>query len=248
VEDGDYATTYAIEAHNWWFVGTRRICLSLLDEALPMDSAEPPRIVDVGCGTGLLLEHLASRGSTLGIDVSPLALGFCRQRSETRLVQADAVRLPLPDGSADALTAIGVIEHLDDDAAALAEWRRVLRPGGAVVLLTSSYEWMWSGHDVSNHHVRRYTVDQLRDRLASAGLRATRMSYVNSILFPPIAAVRLAQRVARHGRPPAPHKDTGEVPTRVNAALTAVLDVERRVLLRRPLPFGVSMVAAAVAE
>lgn len=248
MEDADYATTYAIEDSNWWFVGTRRMCLDLLDERLAATGVASPRIVDVGCGTGLMLEHLASRGAAIGIDVSPLALDFCRERGAPRLVRGDGGRLPLPDASVDALTAVGVVEHLDDDVAALTEWRRVLRPGGSVVLLTSSYEWMWSGHDVSNHHVRRYTASELRSLLRATGFSVDRLSYVNSVLFPPIAALRVVQRARRRGRPPEPHKDTGSVPAPINRVLTRVLDAERRAMRTRPLPFGVSMVASATTD
>jgi SAM-dependent methyltransferase len=246
MEEADYRTTYELEGQNWWFVGTRRICLDLLDGINP--PGQQSRILDVGCGTGLLLEELAPRGRAIGVDMSSTALEFCRLRSSTTLLQADGGRLPVEDGGVDAVTAIGVIEHLDDDAAALREWRRVLRPGGGLVLLTSAYQWMWSGHDVSNHHTRRYRAGEVRVLLEGAGFEPVKVSYVNSILFPPIAVVRAAERIARRGRPPAPHKDTGEVPGPLNRALLGLLEVERRVIARRPLPFGVSIVASAIAR
>src|SRR5947209_5720063 len=223
------------------------MCLDLLDEQLAAAATATPLIIDVGCGTGLMLEHLAERGTPVGVDLSPLALDFCRERGAPRLVRGNGVQLPFPDASVDAITAVGVIEHLDDDIGALAEWRRVLKPGGALVLLTSSYEWMWSGHDVSNHHVRRYTASELRSLLRVSGFDVERLSYVNSVLFPPIAALRVVQRLRRGQRPPAPHKDTGSVPAPVNRMLTGVLELERKTMARRPLPFGVSMVASATA-
>lgn len=246
MEDQDYATTYRLEDHNWWFVGTRAICLDLLDDALgPPAPDAPPRILDVGCGTGLMLERLADRGRPMGMDVSPLALDFCRQRGGGPLFRADGARLAVADESFDAVTAIGVIEHLDRDREALEEWRRVLRPGGTMVLLTSAYMWMWSGHDVSNHHTRRYTVRAFRALLEESGLTPLKVSYVNTLLFPGIAAVRLVEKLQRRGREPEPRKDTGEVPAPLNRALTGVLDLERRAIARRPLPFGVSIVASA---
>lgn len=244
VEDPDYATTYRLEDHNWWFVGTRAICLDLLDDALG-PSAAPRRILDVGCGTGLLLERLATRGRPVGVDVSSIALDFCRLRNGGPLIQADGTRLAVADSSFDAVTAIGVIEHLDRDREALAEWRRVLRPGGAIVLLTSAYQWMWSGHDVSNHHTRRYTAGAFRSLLEDSGLTPLKVSYVNTVLFPGIAAVRIVEKLRRRGREPEPKKDTGEVPGPLNRALLGVLDLERRAIARRPLPFGVSIVASA---
>ena len=243
MEESDYRTTYELEDHNWWFVGTRRICLDLVENG----RARGGRVLDVGCGTGILMESLPRFGPTVvGLDYSATALEFCRERGAERLVLGSGDRLPFDDASFDVVTAIGVIEHIDDDRGALAEWARVLRPGGSLVFLTSAYMFLWSGHDVSNHHTRRYRVGDVRSLVRSVGLRPERVSYVNCFLFPPIALVRLVERVRRRGRPPAPHKDTGEVPGPLNSLLTSLLRVEGWFIRRRGLPFGVSIVGRAV--
>jgi SAM-dependent methyltransferase len=249
VEEQDYRTTYELEDHNWWFVGMRRISLALLGH----EPGDPPRdlgpILDVGCGTGIMLEHLDDLGTPTGLDFSSTALAFCRKRGAERLVQARGEQLPFADAAFAAVTAFGVVEHIDADRAAVDEWARVLRPGGDLVLLTSAYQWLWSGHDVSNHHTRRYLVKEIEGLLRDAGLEPTKVSYVNSFLFPPILAVRLLERIRRGSKPPAPHKDTGEVPGPINRALVRLLEVERRILSRpgrrSRLPFGVSIVARA---
>lgn len=245
MEEQDYRTTYELEGHNWWFVGMRRISLSLLRRPSEVHAVDGERILDVGCGTGIMLEHLDGLGSPTGLDFSPTALAFCRQRGAERLVQGRGEQLPFADDSFSAVTAFGVIEHIEADRAAVDEWARVLRPGGSLVLLTSAYQWMWSGHDVSNHHTRRYLTRDIERLLVDAGLQPTKVSYVNSFLFPPILVVRLIERLRRGSRPPVPHKDTGEVPAFVNRFLIWLLDVERRIVGRRSLPFGVSIVASA---
>lgn len=243
MEEGDYRTTYELEGRNWWFVGMRRICLEWVDRCRER-SGGGGRVLDVGCGTGINVEVLSERAPTIGVDLSATALGFCRQRGLSSLVQAKGESLSFPDASFDVVTAFGVIEHIADDGGAVAEWARVLEPGGHVVLLTSAYRWMWSGHDVSNHHVRRYTASEVRQLLASAGFIDIRTSHANSVLFPPIAVVRAAVRLRRRGRAPAAHKDTGEVSAGTNRLLTAVLGAEARWLGRWRLPFGVSIVAS----
>ena len=244
MEEQDYRTTYELEDHNWWFVGMRRISLAMLGRPAPVASGAP--ILDVGCGTGIMLEHLAPLGEATGLDFSSTALSFCRQRGAERLVQARGEQLPFADASFGAVTAFGVVEHIDADRAAMAEWARVLQPGGSLVLLTSAYQWMWSGHDVSNHHTRRYLTKEVKALLRDAGLEPTKVSYVNSILFPPILVVRLLERLRRRGREPEPHKDTGEVPAPANRVLLWLIGIEQRIIDRAKLPFGVSIVASAV--
>jgi SAM-dependent methyltransferase len=247
VEEQDYRTTYELEEHNWWFVGMRRMCFGLLDRGLRPDPAAAPqrRILDVGCGTGITLEHLEPYGLATGLDYSSTALEFCRKRGAERLVQGSGDALPFSENSFDAVTAFGVIEHIDADAQAISEWARVLKPGGDIVVLTSAYQWMWSGHDVSNHHTRRYLTKHVGKLLQDAGLEVEKLSYVNTLLFPLIAVVRLIDLIRRRGRPPEPHKDTGEVPALANKVLERLLDLENRVLQRGRLPFGVSIIARA---
>lgn len=242
MEEQDYRTTYELEASNWWFVGMRRMSLSLL--------AKPPsggsgRVLDVGCGTGIMLQSLEAHGSSTGLDLSTTALDFCRERGLTRLVQGRGEALPFADGSFSTVSAFGVVEHIEADAQAVAEWARVLEPGGQLVLLTSAYRWLWSGHDVSNHHARRYRTREVDRFLHDAHLVKDRTSYINCFLFPPILAIRLLERIARRGRPPAPHKNTAVVPDTLNRLLVLLLAVEGWFVRRRGLPFGVSILARA---
>jgi SAM-dependent methyltransferase len=238
VEEQDYGTTYALEGGNWWFVGMRQLCTRLAEGA-------HGRVLDVGCGTGINLEAFERFGPTTGLDVSPTALAFCKQRGRSALLQGDAARLPVASSSVGLVTAIGVVEHLEPDAEAVREWARVLEPGGRLVLLTSAHRWMWSGHDVSNHHVRRYRPREVRDLLDGAGFVDVRVSYANAALFAPIAIVRLVERGLRRGRPPVPKKDTAQPPAIVNRALTQLLRCETWLIERVDLPFGVSIVATA---
>ena len=247
MEEADYRTTYELEASNWWFVGMRRICLDLVARRSHPDPGGPA--LDVGCGTGIFAEHLgrspAGTGAVVGLDSSSTALAFCVERGVAPLVQADGVRLPFADGTFSLVTAIGVVEHIEDDAGAVTEWARVLQPGGRLVLLTSSYRFLWSGHDLSNHHVRRYRRRGVQVLLRQAGLVPERVSYVNAILFAPIAAVRMVERLRSRRGGLVARKDTGTVPEPIDRLLVAVLRVEAWVLRRGRLPFGVSMVAAA---
>ena len=113
------------------------------------------------------------------------------------------------------------------------------------MFLTSAYQWLWSGHDVSNHHVRRYTTREVEALVRRAGLEPVKTSYVNAILFPAIAVVRILERLVRRGKGFEARKDTGEVPGPINRLLIGLLAVEAWAVRRGRLPFGVSMVASA---
>jgi len=116
-----YEDIYNAELTHWWFCGRRHIVASLLRRFAPL--RRPLRIADVGCGMGASLETLGEFGWVVGLDYSATALGFSRQRGFPRLLAAALPRLPFPDAEFDIVCALDVIEHIDDDAAAVRERR-----------------------------------------------------------------------------------------------------------------------------
>ncbi len=206
-----------MEDVHWWFVGRRRILLQLLDRYLGPNGSHERRILDVGCGTGTMLTHLATFGKAEGVDID------------------------------DEVTALDVVEHLDDDAAAFREMRRVLRPGGLLLVTVPAHRFLWGDQDEVNLHKRRYSSAELRDRLVSTGFDVLRLSYMNSLLFAPIAAIRMLRWLERRVRPRIPHQSDFRYPAPrpVNFVLGHVFGAEGRILRRADMPFGVSIVALA---
>ena len=99
------------------------------------------------------------------------------------------------DGAYDLVAILDVIEHIDEDVAGLQRAGRKLKPGGRILITVPAFPWMWSAHDVVNHHKRRYTRRTLKALVADAGLKLEMMSWFNSLLFPLAAAARLAGRL-----------------------------------------------------
>ena len=164
-----YPILYEVEEKHWWFVGRRRIVASFVAEICRKMGRHPTRILDVGCGTGANLEMLSQFGDAEGVDVSQEALAFCRARGLERIRHGEAERLPYEDESFDLVTALDVVEHLDDDVAGLCEMRRVLRPGGHALLFVPAFMFLWGVQDDVSHHRRRYTLSQLRRVVGQAG-------------------------------------------------------------------------------
>lgn len=233
-----------MEDVHWWFVARRRIFLALLDRYLGKGTPDGRRILDIGCGTGTMLTYLARYGDAEGIDVDDQAIQYCHARGLTRVSQAGADRLPFADETFDLVTALDVIEHIDDDRAALREAWRVLRPRGLILVAVPAYRFLWGRQDDINLHKRRYVARELRERLTSAGFVVRRLSYINAILFPAIAGVRLVRHLLP--KPKALESDFSfPAPRPLNSLLGQVFGAERFALLRFDIPFGVSIVALA---
>lgn len=235
MEPAEYGAMAAVEERHWWFRGRLALVRAFLRR-----SARPGLGLDVSSGTGMTLASLAPYVQ-VGADISPLALEFCRARGLTRLARGDLTRLPFADSSFDTVTCLDTLEHVQDDGAALAEIRRVLRPGAVAVITVPAHPWMFSGHDAALHHVRRYRRAELALRVRASGLELETLRSTNVAVFPLVAAVRLMGRGSRE-----PRSDTGHVPAApLNALLYAVTALESVVLPYVPSPFGVSLCCVA---
>jgi len=243
VEQGYYAEYRRIEDRHWWFRGRREILLRLLDRHFPPGDASK-RVLDIGCGTGAMLQQLSRYGTVDGVDTDPNAVRFCRERGVAGVRRLTSQTLPWEPETFDLVTALDVIEHIDDDQAVLGEVQRVLRPGGTLLLTVPAYEVLWGPQDEISHHKRRYRAWQIRERLERAGLEPVKLSYFNSLLFPPIAAVRLL-RPRRAGDRELKSDFTLTRAGRLNEILTRIFAGEAALVERWNLPFGVSIVALA---
>lgn len=244
VEQAEYSTMAAVERDHWWYAGMRRITRAWLD---PLAGRAAWRSLDAGCGTGGNLAYLLSQyGMACGLDLAAEAVALGWANAPGRLARASVLELPYADASFDLVTSFEVLYHraVPDEAAALAEVRRVLRPGGRVLLRMPAYGWLRSAHDDAVHTRRRYVAAEVRDLLEQSGFAVERCSYINSLLFPLILAARLSEKLRAR---PAEQASVMELPHPIiNAAFGAALAAEAWWLGRGgTFPAGVSILALA---
>lgn len=242
LEPEAYRAQYELEDAHWWFAGRRAVIWALLRRAGVPSGV---RLLDAGCGTGRNLLEFGGLGTGVGVDPSPEAIAFCRDRGIEGATQGTIETLAFGDGAFDLILATDVLEHLRDDRAGLRELRRVAAPGALLLCTVPAYRWLWSEHDDEHHHYRRYTLRRLRSRLGESGWRPLSWSYFNTVLLPPIAAVRRLGRVRDSARGAS---DLRLTPAGLNRLLAAPMLLEAALIGRGArLPAGVSIGVVSVA-
>jgi SAM-dependent methyltransferase len=237
-----YPRMAAVEDEHWWFAARRAICQRILDRMrLPRDAA----ILEPGCGTGGNFAMLARHGRLYAMDADESALAFAASRGLAELAHGSLPdKIPFGERRFDLVVMTDVLEHLDDEAGSLRALHARMNPAGWLLMTVPAMPWLWSEHDVTHHHRRRYRAGGLRELATAAGFKVDYLSYYNFILFPAIAGVRVLQRLrsapgngVNHGR-----HDLAMPSRAVNAMLLHLFSSERYVVGALRVPLGVSLI------
>lgn len=234
----EYERMFRAEEAHWWYAGMRAISASLLGLAT---SRPGSRLLDAGCGTGNNLVHLSAGGRAVGIDLSAEAVAFCRTRG-VRVARGDVLALPFQDECFDVVTSFDVLYHrwVTDDAVALRELARVLRPGGVLLLRVPALRLLWGAHDQAVQARHRYTRGEVETLVTGAGLEVLRATYANFFLLPLMALRRTLDRItSRDG------SDLQALPPAIDGLFRNALSFEARLIRRISLPVGSSVLALA---
>jgi SAM-dependent methyltransferase len=234
-----YDRMAAHDTTHWWYRARREILSDYLKRyaELPKDA----KILEIGCGTGHNLPMLASFGDVDAIEIDETARGFASERLGKPVGTS-----PLPEligvepGSYDLVAVLDVVEHVDDDVAALKAMAKALKPGGNILITVPAHQWMWSAHDTVNHHKRRYSKGTLAAALEKAGLKSKKLRWFNSLLFPAAVAARLAGKLTGKD-----DSDDSPPPKLLNTAFETIFRLERHLLGRVPMTPGLSIIVLA---
>ena len=234
-----YDRMAAHDSTHWWYRARRDILSDYLTRYgdLPQDA----RILEIGCGTGHNLPMLARFGAVEAIEIDPAARAIASERIGRPVGDAPLPALPgVERGAYDLVAVLDVVEHIADDVAALAAMKTLLKPGGKILIAVPAHRWLWSAHDVVNHHHRRYSKASLTKAVVGAGLTPRKLTYFNSLLFPLAAAARIAGRLT--GRD---DSDDSPPAAPLNALFERIFGLERHLVGRVPMTPGVSIVTLA---
>jgi SAM-dependent methyltransferase len=234
-----YDRMAAHDSTHWWYRARRDVLADYLHRYGQLPAAA--RILEIGCGTGHNLPMLARFGTVDAIEIDAAARAVAGARLGKPVGEAPLPQLTgVPRGAYDLIAVLDVVEHIEDDVAALAAMADCLAPGGKILITVPAHQWMWSAHDVVNHHHRRYSKTTLDAAIRRAGLSHNGLRWFNSLLFPAAVAARIAGKLTGKD-----DSDDSPPPGPLNTAFEAIFGLERHLVGRVPLPPGLSIITLA---
>jgi SAM-dependent methyltransferase len=233
-----YRIFFKIQKKHWWFVTKKDIVLDTI--ARHQSKCSDTKVLDIGCGSGLMLGALENVGETFGMDMSDEAISFSKEIFSGRVEKGFLPdQIPYPEDFFTLITALDVIEHIDEDVDALKALRSCLTAHGKAIITVPAYMFLWSAFDDMNEHKRRYTLGDLDAKLVRAGFEIEKITYFNTILFPIVFIVRMLNNVLKRNG-----ESDVDMPNRsLNFILQKIFSVEKYLLRFINLPFGVSLLA-----
>lgn len=236
MESTEYQKMAEMEERYWWYIGRQHIIRKQLRNIVK--DPEKTRILNVGSGTGATIPLLERYGKVTNVEVSDDAIEYAKSRG-VETVKVKGIKLPFKANSFDLVVAFDVLEHIEDDRGALKEWNRVLSKGGKVMITVPAHEWLWSSHDESLHHYRRYTVSEMHRKFNRAGFNVIKRTYAITFSFPLIVGYRFLNSFVSRRQP----KKTSHVmlPRPINWFFSSLLRVEGSLLEHMNMPVGTSV-------
>lgn len=241
METSEYKALFETEEFHWWFKGLRDLVFYRLRKSGVQK--RPAKILDQGCGAGYMMKRLDTFGAAFGLDLSGIALAYCKERGLSRLVRSSVVSLPFKGESLDAVISIDVMCLVEpgQDAAVIAEAYRVLKRGGLLIMHEPAHEYLRRAHDKRIHTRHRYSLGELREKIDGSNFSILKASYRCAFLWPVVMALSLKNTESALA-------ENSELKTKagfLDTLLYGLLRLENLVLRVVNLPIGTSVFCVA---
>ena len=235
MEQEIYKKMHQLEHHHWWFVARRKIIKKVLNHFLA--KKKPLKILEIGCCTGGNLAMLTEFGNVSATELDQAAREYANKKNI-----CDVKEGKLPDNipfteKFDLICLFDVLEHIEDDSAAIEKLKELLTANGKLLITVPAYQFLWSHHDEEHHHKRRYTLNKLNNVLKQNELEIKYTSYFNSLLFPAIVLARKILSPWSTNKKPT----TSQPNQLINTILETTFSLESRMIPTISIPFGVSL-------
>lgn len=232
-----YNDLYNLEETHWWHVNKRK----LVSFFIMQNRSGKLKILDVGCGTGKNIETFSKFGDCYGIDSSAEAISFCKKRGIKKAVLGSVEKIPFPKQSFNIVSALDVLEHVDDSKS-LKEIHRIIKEKGIVIITVPTFPKLWSKWDEVLHHKRRYTKKNLEKVLRENKFKVLKISYIYSFLIVPVFLIRFVKKFFFRNHYPSDFRLSNNL---INYLLGNVSTLERFFVRYINLPLGISLIAVA---
>lgn len=238
-----YKELYDLEFNHWWFVGKKNIVMYFISN---IRNQKKKKILDIGCGSGLMLSELKKYGSVYGLDNSEEAIKYSKLIFDGDIKKgALPYEIPYDDNSFDIITVLDVLEHIEKDTDALKKIYNLLDSQGKVIITVPALMSLWTNHDLSHDHKRRYILKELKSKIKTAGFKIEKISYYNSLLFIPIYIIRQINKIFKKQKT---YSDAKKIPRFINGILKYIFTFEKNILKYFNFPIGVSIIAICKKE
>jgi ubiquinone/menaquinone biosynthesis C-methylase UbiE len=240
MEIAEYKNIYQNENTHFFYVATHQLVISLIKKY--SKRRKNLKILDAGCGTGLLANKMTLFGDVTGVDLFPEAVNFSKKRG-VKVIKSSIEKLPFKDSTYDVVTSIDVLtaNSIKNDSVPLKEFYRVLKPNGVLIIRVSANNWLKLNHDKHVHMNHRYDKEELKNKLLIAGFGIDKLSFINSILLPPVILKYFWEKIFK----PEVKSSIDLVNPWINVLLTKGLLLENKVFLNIDIPFGIGLVAVS---
>ena len=238
MENKNYFDIAVLENTNWWYLGRR----DLLDKILLSTKRKYHNALDLGCGIGTNYELISKYSNNVfGIDISEIAIQFCKQKNYKELYLSDINELKMHN-KFDLIVCMDVLEHIENDINALKKIKSLMLPGGMLFISVPAHKYLWNNNDLFSKHIRRYNIKEIKDKISNCNLAIIIISYWNQFMFIPFLIYKI---IMFNNKTYKARNNLTIIPEKLNILLYWIIQKENKMILKGYIKNGVSIICLA---